>query len=60
MIERLIQKEVLPYKNVDELIQSRLELYSKIKLSLANIEETFGFEVPDTEIGYIIDLIDTQ
>ena len=60
MIERLIQKEVLPYKNVDELIQSRLELYSKIKLSLVNIEETFGFKVPDTEIGYIIDLIDTQ
>ena len=60
MVERLIQNEVLPYKNVNELIQSRLEIYNKIKLSLVNIEETFGIKVPDTEIGYIIELIDTQ
>ena len=60
MIERLIQKEVLPYKDIEKLIRSRLEAYNKIKLSLVNIEETFGFKVPDTEIGYIIELIDTR
>ena len=60
MIERLIQKESLPYNDIDKLIQSRLGVYNKIKLSLAIIEETFGLEVPDTEIGYIIELINTQ
>ncbi len=60
MIERLIQKETLPYNNIDGLIQTKREIYSKIKLSLINIEETFGFNIPDTEIGYIMDLIDTQ
>lgn len=60
MMERLIQKEALPYKDIEKLIRSRLEAYNKIKLSLVNIEETFGFKVPDTEIGYIIELIDTR
>ncbi|GMG95342.1 sigma 54-interacting transcriptional regulator [Tepidimicrobium xylanilyticum] len=60
MIERLIQKEALPYKDIEELIEARQKVYRKIRLSLASIEETFGFKVPDTEIGYIIELIDTQ
>ena len=60
MIERLIQNEVLPYKDIDRLIKCRFEFYNKIKLSLEDIEESFGIEVPDTEIGYIIDLLDTQ
>lgn len=60
MIERLIQHEILPYKNIDKIIQSKVELYNKIKLSLIIIEENFGIEIPDTEIGYIIELVDTQ
>ncbi|AEE91836.1 PTS system transcriptional activator [Tepidanaerobacter acetatoxydans Re1] len=60
MIERLIQNDILPYNNIDELIQKKMSIYEKVKLSLANIEEAFGITVPDTEIGYIIDLLDTQ
>ncbi len=60
MIERLIQDEILPYKDVDKLIQNQVRLYNKVKFSLINIEESFGITIPDTEIGYIIDMLDTQ
>lgn len=60
MIERLIRDEILPYKNVDKLIKKEVSLYKKIKFSLIDIEESFGITIPDTEIGYIIDMFDTQ
>lgn len=59
MIERLIQGEALPYEKITELIESKDKMYKVIKDSLEIVEETFGIEIPDTEIGYIIDLFDT-
>lgn len=60
MIERLLQKDVLPYKDIDELMVLKGVMYKGIKGSLINVEEVFGIEIPDTEIGYIIELLDSE
>ena len=59
MVERLLQNDILPYQNIEDHIQRKSDMYKKIKLSLINVEEVFGIVIPDTEIGYIIDLFDT-
>ena len=59
MVERFLQNDILPYQNIEEHIQNKLDIYKRVKLSLANVEEVFGIVIPDTEIGYIIDLFDT-
>ncbi len=60
MIERVIRKEVLPYQNISSLIHSKKDIYQTIKKSFQNIEDIFSVQIPDTEIGYIIDMIDTD
>jgi len=60
MIERLLQNEFLPYKDIDSLIKSEEVMYKGIRSSLTNIEEVFGIEIPDTEIGYIIELLNND
>lgn len=60
MIERLIKKDSLSYTGIEKIIDNNKTLYLTIKNSLKSAEETFGIEVPDTEIGYILDLIDTH
>ncbi len=60
MVERALKKEPLSYDNIDESIRNAPMLYKNIKESLKIVEETFGMEIPDTEIGYIMDLIDTH
>lgn len=60
MVERVLKKESLPYENVKQLINNKPKLYKIIKDALVIVEETFGAEIPDTEIGYVMDLIETQ
>ncbi|MBA1335932.1 MAG: NtrC family Transcriptional regulator, ATPase domain [Firmicutes bacterium] len=60
MIERLIRKEPLSYKNIKSTITKNNDLYRDVRDSSAIIEECFGIEIPDTEIGYIIDMLDTH
>jgi transcriptional regulatory protein LevR/transcriptional regulator with AAA-type ATPase domain len=60
MLERVIKGEKLPYKNIDSLKNTKRELYSIIKKAMTVLEENFGVEIPDTEIGYIMDLVDTH
>lgn len=60
MIERLILGESLNYNGIDSLISIKPELYRIIKNCFKDIEEIFFIEIPDTEIGYIMDLLDTQ
>lgn len=60
MIERLLSGEFLTYNNINKTIKNNKELYLKIKKYIEEIEDVFGITVPDTEIGFIIDLINTQ
>ncbi|CUH97780.1 hypothetical protein P22_3924 [Propionispora sp. 2/2-37] len=60
MIERVIKKESLPYQDIATRIQENMDIYQALKTSLQVVEDTFGMIIPDTEIGYLIDMIDTD
>ncbi|GFN36753.1 sigma 54-interacting transcriptional regulator [Tepidimicrobium xylanilyticum] len=60
MVERVLTGESLTYNNIQRLIQAKPQLYKVIKNNLQEIEEKFGIEIPDTEIGYIMDFFDAQ
>jgi transcriptional regulatory protein LevR/transcriptional regulator with AAA-type ATPase domain len=60
MIERQVSGEALAYNNIDACIQSNQDMYNMLRKQFVPIEEMFGLEVADTEIGYIIDLFNTQ
>jgi len=60
MIERCLKKEFLPYKNVDEVINSNINLYNTLKSVLEPVEEIFGTEIPIAELGYLIDMFDVS
>lgn len=58
MIERCLKNEYLPYNNIDDLINSNASSYNFLKKVLEPVEELFGTEIPNTELGYLIDMID--
>lgn len=58
MVERLVLGETLIYNQIDRLISEKPELYRVIKDCFETIEEIFYIEIPDTEIGYVMDLLD--
>jgi transcriptional regulatory protein LevR len=60
MIERVIKKEVLPYNDIAMCIEENMDIYHMLKKSLQIVEDTFSMIIPDTELGYIIDMIDTD
>jgi transcriptional regulator with AAA-type ATPase domain/mannose/fructose-specific phosphotransferase system component IIA len=60
MIERAIKKEPLPYKKIDEVKKTRNDIFTEIKNKFLIVEETFAITIPDTEIAYILEIIDTH
>lgn len=60
MIERIMKNEAFQFDEVDEIINKNKVQYNRIKKSLKNMEDTFSIKIPDTEISYLIDLIDTE
>lgn len=60
MLERMLLGDFFQYEEIDSLIGDEKKTYQAIKQAMELIEDVFGVEVPDTEIGYIIDLINTQ
>ncbi|WP_110954681.1 sigma 54-interacting transcriptional regulator [Anaerosinus massiliensis] len=60
MIERSIRKEYLPYKGADTHIAHHQELYHHLRKVFKTIEENFGTIISDTEICYVIDMLDTE
>lgn len=60
MLERLIRKEPLPYKNINYLVEKQNELFNIIRNNLQILEESFAITIPDTEIAYIVEIFDTH
>ena len=60
MIERCLKKELLPYNNVEVVINSNINLYYLLKKVLEPVEDIFGTEIPNTELGYLIDMFDVS
>jgi len=59
MIERLIRNESIYYQDANTVISDNKLLYNIVRYNLKNTEEVFGVNIPDTEICYIIDLLNT-
>lgn len=60
MLERVIQKLPIEYPNLLEVEKKYSHEFKSIKEAMANIESNFCVEIPDNEIGFIVDLIYTQ
>lgn len=60
MIERIIKNEPLPYNNFLHVKEVKASLFEMIKAKFNVVEEAFGIEIPDTELAYIVEMIDAH
>jgi len=60
MLERVIKNGALEYKNFREVKNSKIELFNIVKSSFFEIEKSFGITIPDSELTYIVELVDIQ
>ena len=56
MLERIIRKEPLPYKNYSELEKHHENLFNIIRKTFSSIEEIYGITIPDTELSYVVEM----
>lgn len=59
-IERLIRNESFFYQEANKKINENKHMYKVLAHNFKNVEEIFGITIPDTEICYMIDLINTN
>ncbi|KUO77593.1 MAG: hypothetical protein APF77_03240 [Clostridia bacterium BRH_c25] len=59
MIERLIRNDSIYHHDANTTINENKLLYNILRYNLKNTEEVFGVSIPDTEICYVIDMINT-
>jgi transcriptional regulator with AAA-type ATPase domain/transcriptional regulatory protein LevR len=60
MIERIIRNEPLPYKNFLHIQEGKESLFTIIKSKFSLIEEAFGIDIPNTELAYIVEMVDAH
>ena len=62
MIERVIRREPLIYKNTNSIISTNREVYSSIDRNMELVNDVFGISIPSSEIARLseifVDLID--
>lgn len=56
MIERVIRKEPLPYKKMQDIKRIHQPLFDTVKIHFSLVEEIFGIQIPDMELAYIVEL----
>lgn len=56
MIERVIRKEPLIYKNTSGMISASKEVYESIDRNMQLINDLFGIQIPSTEIARISEI----
>ena len=59
MLERIIRNSTIPYDEDKLNIIRNRKIFPIIKDSFLDIEEAFQVDIPDTEIAYLVDMIDT-
>lgn len=60
LIERGILRQYLSYDGTEERIKRNPELTHSVRQAMRIIEDIFNIEIPDTEISYILDMVDTD
>ncbi|VYT93813.1 PRD domain-containing protein [Clostridium tertium] len=58
MLERVIKNGALEYKNFRKVKDSKANLFELVKSSFQDIENSFGITIPDSELTYIVELLD--
>lgn len=59
MLERVIRNETFHYEEIEQHISEQQKIYQLLKTSLQDIESHFMIKIPDTELGYLMELFDT-
>ncbi|SEJ46322.1 Transcriptional regulator containing an AAA-type ATPase domain and a DNA-binding domain [Propionispira arboris] len=57
MLERVIRKEPLPYKNFIKVQKEKEHLFHIVKLDFVLAEESFGISIPNTEVTYVVEML---
>lgn len=60
MIERIIQKQAMPYTGYEKRIKADEKRYHTMKTAMEVIESAFNIIVPDEEVCYVMDIFDTD
>lgn len=60
MIERIILNQSFHYKEIEKKIKEHHQLYQVIKTALLPVEQKYNIVIPDTELGYLIDIFNTD
>jgi transcriptional regulatory protein LevR len=60
MIERVIKNNTLDYSNLNIIKKEKGYYFNVVKDNIKIIEESFDIIIPDTEIAYIVEIIDTH
>lgn len=58
MLERIMQGEIIQHKQTDEIKKKYETLFNKIKQSLGDIEHMLHIDIPDSEIVYLIEMME--
>lgn len=60
MIERVLRTESINYPEIENRIQEDEELYSVLKAGIKVIENNYMLEIPNCEMGFLMDIFDTK
>ena len=59
MLERIIQKTPLEYHGLEDIKKERSLEFARLRSAVKELEHRFCIEIPDSEIGFLIDLVYT-
>jgi len=60
MVERVIKNNVLDYSSLNIIKEEKAYYFNIVKSNIQIVEESFDIIIPDTEIAYIVEIIDTH
>lgn len=60
MIERAIKNQPLPYNDLEIQKKNCAKLFNIVKKHFETLEEVFGASIPDTELAYVVEMLDTH
>ena len=58
MLERIMQGEIIQHKQTEEIKKKYETLFNRIKQSLGDIEHMLHIDIPDSEIVYLIEMME--
>ena len=56
MIERVIRREPLIYKNTNSIISTNREVYTSIDRNMELVNDVFGISIPSSEIARLSEI----